>query len=127
MTTYIGIDVGKKSLQVYLPINNKSFDIDNSQKGFNKLLSCLVRNYHDLSSLVIIFEPTGGYEHSLRKVLYMAAVASLRCNNKLKAFYNRLINNGKPAKVALTAVMRKLLAFMHAIVKKNSSWDSNLI
>lgn len=311
MTTYIGIDVGKKSLQVYLPINDKSFDVDNSQKGFKKLLSYLIKNYYELSSLIIIFEPTGGYEHSLRsflkktkinfttvhpnkvrkyagakgllakndnldskllheyathfapaikedyssqaqeelhslikrreqiilfktqeigrldtannsllkqslashikyldkqletinsdidnicknnmevkekidrltsipgvgitlaskafcelpelgniefskltslfglapfardsgqyrgkrsifagrnslrKVLYMAAVASLRCNAKLKAFYDRLINNGKPPKVALNAVMRKLLAFMNAIVKNNSSW-----
>ncbi|WP_375333119.1 hypothetical protein [Candidatus Tisiphia endosymbiont of Psammoecus bipunctatus] len=32
----------------------------------------------------------------------------------------------KPAKVALVAVMRKLLAFMHSIVKNNSSWNENL-
>jgi len=41
----------------------------------------------------------------------MAAVASLRCNKKLNAFYDRLISNHKPAKVALVAVMRKLLGF----------------
>jgi transposase len=58
----------------------------------------------------------------LRKVLYMAAVASLRCNNKLKAFYDRLINNHKPPKVALVAVMRKLLWFMHAVSKNQSFW-----
>jgi hypothetical protein len=50
--------------------------------------------------------------------LYMAAVASLSCNKKLKVFYNRLIDNHKPAKVALVAVMRKLLSFMHVLVKK---------
>ncbi len=32
----------------------------------------------------------------------------------------------KPAKVALVAVMCKLLAFMHSIVKNNSSWNENL-
>lgn len=315
MTTYIGIDVGKKSLQVYLPIKDKSFTISNDQKGFNKLLSHLIK-YYDLSSSVIIFEPTGGYENSLRsflkdnkinfttvhpnkvrkyagakgllakndnldskllheyaahftpaikvdystpvqeklhclikrreqiilfktqeigrldtadnlllkksleshikyldkqlaqinldidnickndadvkkkigqltsipgvgitlaskafyelpelgnieftkltslvglapfardsgqykgkrsifagrnslrKVLYMAAVASLRCNKKLKSFYDRLTYYGKPAKVAIVAVMRKLLSFMHAIVKNNSSWNCNII
>lgn len=62
---------------------------------------------------------------NLRKVLYMAAVASLRCNHKLKAFYDRLIHNHNPPKVALVAVMRKLLAFMHAIIKNDSSWNSN--
>ena len=39
MTTYIGIDIGKRSLQVYLPINDKSFNITNDQRGFKKLLS----------------------------------------------------------------------------------------
>jgi transposase len=61
---------------------------------------------------------------NLRKVLYMAAVASLRCNHKLKAFYDRLINNHKPPKVALVAVMRKLLCYMHTLLKNNSFWDN---
>ena len=56
----------------------------------------------------------------------MAAVASLRCNQKLKTFYDRLIANHKPPKVvALVAVMRKLLGFMHAIIKNNSFWNQN--
>ena len=61
----------------------------------------------------------------LRKVLYMAAVASLRHNPKLKSFYDHLIVNHKPPKVAFVAVMRKLLAFMHAVIKNNSFWDDN--
>ena len=61
----------------------------------------------------------------LRKVLYMAAVASLRCNIKLKSFYDRLIANHKPPKVALVAVMRKLLSFMNAILKNNAFWNVN--
>ena len=37
MATYIGIDVGKKSLQVYLPCIDKSLDITNNEAGFIKL------------------------------------------------------------------------------------------
>jgi transposase len=59
---------------------------------------------------------------NLRKVLYMAAVASLRCNKRLKDFYQRLIANHKPPKVALVAVMRKLLAFIYGLLINNSSW-----
>ncbi|AIL64523.1 Transposase IS116/IS110/IS902 family protein [Rickettsiales bacterium Ac37b] len=59
---------------------------------------------------------------NLRKVLYMAAVASLRCNKTIKSFYDRLIVNHKPPKVALVAVMRKLLAFMHTLIKNNNHW-----
>lgn len=53
----------------------------------------------------------------------MAAVAFLRCNKRLKSFFDRLINNGKPSKVAIVAVMRKLLSFMHAIIRNNSFWN----
>ncbi|WP_342278988.1 IS110 family transposase [Candidatus Tisiphia endosymbiont of Myopa tessellatipennis] len=65
-------------------------------------------------------------EQLFRRVLYMAAVAALRCNKHLRNFYDHLIAKHKPAKVALVAVMRKLLAFMHSIVKNNSSWNENL-
>ena len=316
MTSYIGVDVGKKSLHIYLPIADKSIEITNNQQGLAKLLSCCVEYYQHLSDIIIAFEPTGGYERelkkflklnkvnfvtvhpnkvrsyakakgwlaktdlidskllseyatvfslpvkqdyncksqedlhyfiqrreqliafknqeiarlennynkvviksikshinqldkqliqvqksieelcnndlaikdkvskltsipgvgivaattaiceipqlgniefsqltalvgiapyaresggykgkrsifagrgNLRKVLYMAAVASLRCNIKLKEFYDRLLANHKPAKVALVAVMRKLLGFMHAVVKNNSFWNNNYV
>lgn len=61
----------------------------------------------------------------IRKVLYMAAVASLRVNKPLQLFYKRLIANHKPSKVALVAVMRKLVLFMQALIKKNSLWNHN--
>ena len=61
---------------------------------------------------------------SFRKTLYISAVASLRCNHKLKAFYNKLIDNHKPPKVALVAVMRKLLGYMNALFKHNSYWNT---
>ncbi len=314
MATYIGVDIGKKSLEVYFPDTAKSFSVINNESGFCKLLNCLNKNYQSLSEVIIVFEPTGGYErplrnflktcqlnfttvhpnkvrqyakakgllaktdsldskllydyatcfslkvksdystenqevlhnlikrreqlilfqnqeiarldteydslvkksveshlsylqyelseinatiknlchkdpdiknkidqltsipgvgitlatnvvckvpelgysefknltsliglapfakdsgnykgkrsifagkNSLRKVLYMAAVASLRCNRKLKTFYNRLVSNHKPPKVALVAVMRKLLSFMHALIKNNSFWCNN--
>ncbi len=41
MATYIGIDIGKKSLQVYLPCKDKSFDITNNESGFTKLVHYL--------------------------------------------------------------------------------------
>lgn len=59
----------------------------------------------------------------LRKILYMATVASLRVNTKIKQFYQTLINNHKKPKVALVACMRKLLAFIHAILKYKTPWN----
>lgn len=53
---------------------------------------------------------------SARKALYMAAVSASRFNPILKAFYHRLVKeNGKPPKVALVAVMRKLIVLLNHI------------
>lgn len=52
-----------------------------------------------------------------RRALYMAALSALRCNPVLRPFYRRLRANGKPAKVALTALMRKLLCLANLLLK----------
>lgn len=53
----------------------------------------------------------------VRRALYMAALSASRSNRLLKAFYDRLLAAGKPAKVALTAVMRKLIVLMNHLLK----------
>ena len=63
-----------------------------------------------------------GGRAQVRRLLYMAAVCAMRCNPVIKAFYLRLLARGKPAKVALTACMRKLLIIMNAMLKHHSPW-----
>jgi transposase len=58
-----------------------------------------------------------GGRAAVRKVLYMAALAASIHNPILKAFYQRLRANNKPAKLALTAVMRKLVILMNRLLK----------
>ncbi len=53
----------------------------------------------------------------VRRVLYMAAVVAARFNPILKAFYDRLVKAGKPKKLALTAVMRKLIVLLNHLLK----------
>lgn len=53
----------------------------------------------------------------VRRVLYMAATVAARFNPILKAFYQRLVAAGKPKKVALTAVMRKLIVLLNQLLK----------
>ena len=62
----------------------------------------------------------GGGRAEVRRALYMAALVAARSNTVLKKFYQRLRQAGKPAKVALTAVMRKLLVLMNHILKNPS-------
>ena len=59
----------------------------------------------------------------VRATLYMSTLVAVRYNPVLKAFYNRLRAAGKPAKVALTACMRKLLTILNAMVKHQTPWQ----
>lgn len=63
----------------------------------------------------------GGREQ-VRHALYMAALTASRCNPVLKVFYQRLITAGKPKKLALVAVMRKLICILNAMLKKGEVW-----
>lgn len=58
----------------------------------------------------------------VRKVLYMATVASIRFNPIIKSMYARLVEAGKRVKVALVACMRKLLTILNAILRTQTPW-----
>jgi transposase len=63
-----------------------------------------------------------GGRAAVRRVLYMAAVTAIRYNPRLKATYARLVTAGNPPKVALVAVMHKLLTILNAIVRDRTPW-----
>ena len=58
----------------------------------------------------------------LRNALYMPALVACRFNPDMKAKYKQLTDQGKPAKVALTAIMRKLIILANALIKNNRKW-----
>ena len=58
----------------------------------------------------------------IRAVLYMAAVAAARFNPVIRALYRRLRAKGKPAKLALTACMRRMITILNAMVKTQRPW-----
>jgi transposase len=64
-----------------------------------------------------------GGRAALRNVLYMATLSATRSNRVIGAFYERLVDSGKPKKVALTACMRKLLTILNAIARDRIPWD----
>lgn len=67
-----------------------------------------------------------GGRAQVRRTLYMAVVAAMRCNPVIRSFYLHLRGHGKPAKVALTACMRKLLIIMNAMLKHHAEWSPTL-
>jgi transposase len=63
-----------------------------------------------------------GGRKDLREALYMAALSAARFNPDFAAFNQRLRNNGKPPKVALVAVARKLLELANSLVRDDRTW-----
>jgi transposase len=64
-----------------------------------------------------------GGRASVRRTLYMATLTAIRRNPVIVAFYGRLRGTGHPAKVALTAAMRKLLVMLNAILRDRRPWQ----
>ena len=121
------------------------FDLLTSVPGVGALLACtLIADLRELGSLtrreiasLVGIAPmnndsgrrrghrfiTGG-RGTIRTVLYMATLTASRFNDPIRNFYARLRGSGKPAKVALTACMRKLLTMLNAMIRDNQSWRS---
>lgn len=68
-------------------------------------------------------EPTGHGRPGVRRALFNAARAAIRHPSPFQEFYHRLTRqNGRPGKVALTAVMRKLLVTANAVARDHQPW-----
>jgi transposase len=65
-----------------------------------------------------------GGRGSVRATLYMATLVASRRNPVIATFYRHLRNTGKPAKVALTACMRKLLVILNAMLRDQRPWQN---
>lgn len=63
-----------------------------------------------------------GGRATLRQALYMPALVAMRFNPNLKAKYRGFLAAGKPAKVAITALMRKLIVTANALVRDGRRW-----
>jgi transposase len=64
---------------------------------------------------------------NVRNTMYMAALSASRFNAPLKAFFQRLTAAGKPHKVALVAVARKLLTILNAMLRDRAAWNPQLV
>jgi transposase len=63
-----------------------------------------------------------GGRPNLRKSIFMPALVAIRFNPDLKAKYDQLVAAGKEKKVAITAVMRKLLVLANALLRDQRKW-----
>ena len=66
-----------------------------------------------------------GGRSPVRKALYMGARVAARCAGPMKDFADRLRTAGKPFHVAITAVMRKMIVTLNAMLKTQTEWQKN--
>ena len=99
--------------------------------GLSELGSCSAKQAAMLAGLAPLACDSGdgkGARHiwggraGVRRSLYMAALSAARHNPDLKAFYERLIAAGKLPKVAITAVMRKLVVLANTLITQDRFW-----
>ncbi|MER9159434.1 IS110 family transposase [Mesorhizobium sp. M0220] len=67
-----------------------------------------------------------GGRSSVRQALYMPALVAVRFNQSLKTKYQDLRDGGKPAKLAITAIMRKLVVLANALIRDDRKWSPSL-
>jgi transposase len=66
----------------------------------------------------------GGGRSAVRTALFMGAMVAKRFNPVLRAFFNRLVANGKAKMIAIVAVARKLLTILNAIIRDRREWKA---
>lgn len=64
-----------------------------------------------------------GGRASVRRAVYMAALSAMRFNAYMKVKYHTLVKAGKPPKLALTVIMRKLIILANALIRDNRQWS----
>jgi transposase len=81
---------------------------------------------HDSGKMVGRRHIWGG-RAGVRSALYMAALVASRWNPVIRSFYRRLLEAGKPKKVALLACARKLLHVLNAMIRTGRPWDAGSV
>ena len=66
---------------------------------------------------------TGGGRVDVRNALYMPTIVAKKHNPKIKAFYEKLLANGKSKMVALIAAMRKLITILNVMIRDEKTWN----
>lgn len=98
-----------------------------------ELGSCTAKQIAMLAGLAPIADQSGAREGqrviragraAARRVLYLCALSAKRCNPAMTAIYERLTAAGRPHKVALVAVARKLVILANALISQNRLWQS---
>jgi transposase len=152
MTKDLIVFLNKKIKEIDLKIQSiiashkelaEKFEIMNSVKGVGPVLSailladmqelgkvngkqasslCGVAPFNRDSGLMRGKRTIKGGRYFVRSALYMSAQSAVRYNQEMKKTYKRLVSKGKAKKLAIVAVMRKIIVLINCLLKENRLW-----
>ena len=114
MNHFIGIDVSKPTLQVYIPIKDENISIENNKKSLKSLYSKLKKYYKkEVSELVFIFEPTGSYSSLLKYFCNDKQIKAFIVNPRQSSNFAKALDNRSKSDV----IDAKMLYKFHIMAK----------
>ena len=97
------------------------------QKPDSFIIWSLPKKYNDSGVFKGKRRVWGGRKEIIAKLYMPTLGAATKHNNRLKAFYDRLVSDGKNKKLALTACMRKLIIWANSILCNKQEWNENFV
>lgn len=85
---WIGIDVAKDSLEVFVAPSSERYRVDNTDEG----VAALARRLHALEGVRVVFEATGGYEVGVAEALARSSIAFTRLNPRQARDFAKALN-----------------------------------
>jgi len=94
MDNYIGIDVAKSTLQVFIPKNDTDLEIENTPDGLKRLYSKLKKQYKkSINSIVFVYESTGAYSTILEQYAQSKEIKCFKVGAYQSASFSKVVKN----------------------------------
>lgn len=115
MDNYIGIDIAKSTLQVFIPKNDTDLEIENSPDGLNQLYSKLKKQYKkSINDIVFVYESTGAYSTILEQYSQDKEIKCFKVGAYQSASFSKVVKNRSKTDV----VDARMLSQMHILAKE---------
>ncbi len=115
MDNYIGIDVAKSTLQVFIPKNESDIEIENSLDGLKNLYNKLKKQYKkSIEDIVFVYESTGSYSTILEHYCQNKAIKCFKVGAYQSASFSKVVKNRSKT----DKLDAKMLSRMHILAKE---------
>jgi len=115
MDKYIGIDVAKATLQIYIPKSDSDIEIKNNPEDLKKLYSKLKKQYKkEIKDIVFIYESTGAYSTILEHFSQEKEILCFKVGAYQSASFSKVIKNRSKT----DKLDARMLSQMHILAKE---------